>query len=271
MCSKINFNVNDYDLFIFDIEGVLANDIDAPERYDDAFEFMKHLNKKGKKYICLSNVGRKSHQYVYNALSNLGYPVSPDIVYSAGKVASLYFKTNYPDARIFLISEGGVLQDFSEAGLTLVDNPPVDFVVVSADRSVTYSKLNFAAKMLLAGAKLIGVGGGLIIEGTYLGEKSIFLGEDAFVYMLSKATSVKPTFIGKPHKIVYELLSSFYKVSPSRTLMIGDKIETDVLGAKSANMRALLINRGRYSDLEISQLGKDKKPDFIVKSFFDLF
>jgi len=265
-----SFDIDDYDLFIFDIEGVLANDIDAPKRYDDAFEFMNYLRKKNKKYVCLSNVGRKSHRYVYRVLSSLRYPVTPDIVYSAGKIASLFFKMHYPNARIFLISEGGVSQDFSEAGLTLVDNPPVDFVVVSADRSVTYMKLNFAAKMLLSGAKLVGVGGGLLIEGTYLGEKGIFLGEDAFVYMLSKATSVEPIFIGKPHKIVYEILLSFYKVEPERSIMIGDKIETDVLGAKTANMHSLLINRGRYKDLEINQLSNDKRPDFVVKTFFEL-
>lgn len=264
------FNIDDYDLFIFDIEGVLVNDIDSPKRYEDAFTLMNHLKNRNKKYVCLSNVGRKSHKYVLSTLLNLGYPVNQDIVYSAGKVASIYFKKYYPKARIFLISEGGVLQDFLEAGLIIADNPPIDFVVVSADRNLTYAKLNFAARMLLKGAKLVGVGGGFIIEGTYLGDKGVYLGEDAFVYMLSKATSVEALFIGKPHKIVYDVILSVYETSPEKTLMIGDKIETDVLGAKNAGLHSLLINRGRYSDTYIDKLPLNKKPDFIVKSFYEI-
>lgn len=264
------FSIEKYDLFIFDIEGVLVEDIDNPTAYEDALKFMKRLVTENRTFVCLSNVGRKSHRYIYNNLKKLGFPVSEDIVFSAGKIAAYYFSEKYPNARIFLISEGGAYEDFVRHGLNVVDNPPIDFVVVAMDRSITYQKLNFAARMLLNGAKLVGVGGGLIVEGTYFGDRGKFLGEDAFVYMLSKATGVEPFFIGKPHKVVFEILLNHFKVTPKNAIMIGDKIETDIIGGKKAGLSTLLINRGRYRDVYINQLDNVKKPDFVVKSFYEL-
>jgi len=260
----------DFDLYIFDIEGVLLDDIDNPKRYNDAFRLVDALKKANKTVVCLSNVGRKSRRQVLKSLLSLGYPFDKQHVFSAGAIAASYFKKNHESARIFLISEGGVLEDFKDMGLNVVDNPPVDFVVVAADRTVTYSQLNFAANMLLQGAKLVGVGGGFFFEGTYLGIKGKFLGEDAFVYMLSKATGVEPLFIGKPHSIVYDVLMSVFNTEPEKTVMIGDKIETDVIGAKNAGLYSVLINRGRYTKEQLLNLRPNEKPDLIVQTLNDL-
>jgi len=268
----INFDINDYDLFIFDVEGVLVDDIDNPKRFEDAYKFMTYLKNEKKQFVCLSNIGRKSHRYIYENLKKLGFPVTPENIFSAGRLATLYFKENgYENARIYLISEGGVLEDFLRAGLNIVSNPPVDFVVVAMDRGLTYQKLNFAARMLLEGAKLIGVGGGFIVEGTYLGEKGKFLGEEAFVYMLSKATSIKPIMIGKPHKIIFDIILSSYQVDRSKVIIIGDKLETDIKGGKKAGIHTMLINRGRYGKEILDKLDDNERPDFTINSFDDIF
>ena len=85
--------------------------------------------------------------------------------------------------------------------------------------------------------------------------------------MLEEAATIKATYIGKPNKYVFEMTLTTMDIEKNKVLMVGDKISTDVVGAKKAGIRSALLKTGEFKE---SDLNCDSKPDYVFDSIQDI-
>jgi len=230
--------------FILDIEGTIVSGIEGGHIYPDAQELLRFINKD--QVVLLTNLARRSSKFVSRALNRFGLEVSPDRIINPTKAAvGRILRTRFKKpVRIFLISEGGHLEDLVQFDwIEFVREEPVDAVLLGASRDITYQQLNFAFRSILKGAKLIVLGGDLWSEGSQFGDSGPYLMEGAFAKALEEATGVKAIYVGKPYKEIFEEALEKLNMRREEILLIGDSIRSDIIGAYEIGLDALLIDR----------------------------
>ncbi|MCF2137042.1 MAG: HAD hydrolase-like protein [Candidatus Thorarchaeota archaeon] len=236
-------NLRDKKLWLFDVDNTLIQDIEHPVVFDDAKVLVDALQEGGKTLGVLTNTGRLSSRQIYTALKRAGFAFDLEKIFSAGAGAAAYIHNRQPNARCFVISEGGARDDFIERGLEVVNNPPVDYVAVGADRGMTFQELNFAAKMLLDGAKLVCISGSRQYPGIYLGVEDVYIGELSIVRALEDATGVKAVIVGKPlPEICIESVKAL-GFTPEESVIVGDNPNSDIAGGNAAGLTTILVRR----------------------------
>ncbi len=259
-------NLSDKKLWIFDVDNTLVHEIEDPVVYEDAKSLVDELRKRGKTLAVLTNTGRLSAHQIHTTLERAGFPFEESKVFSAGAAAAAYIHNRSPGARCFVISEGGARDDFIARGLEVVNNPPVDYVAVGADRGMTFQELNFAAKMLHGGAKLVCISGSRDYPGKYLGVRDIFIGELSIVKALEDATGVKATIVGKPLPEICEETVRTLGFAPSEAVIVGDNPNSDIAGGNAAGLTTVLIRRDPNKIVPFEAGGLDTTPTLTVAS-----
>ena len=257
-------------LWIFDVDNTLVTEIETPEVFPDAMRFCEFLENKGKTNAILTNVGRLSARQIHDYITGAGFNFDLDKTHTAGSATASYVYNRTPNARCFVISEGGSTEDFIARGLNVVSNPPVDIVAVGADRGLTFQELNFATKMVHKGAELICICGSRDYPGMYLGQEDVFIGELSITAAIEDATGVKATVIGKPLPEIFLEVVKTLGFKPEDAVMVGDNLITDIAGGNAAGLTTVFVKRKDAGVAEYDPGGLDKNPNVSVDALDEL-
>ena len=263
-------NLSDKKLWIFDVDNTLIHDVEHPVPFDDALKLWGALIEKSYEIAILTNVGRLSSRQVNQALSEAGFEIPLDRVFTAGAAAAAYVHNRKPGARCFVIGEGGAQEDFVARGLDVTNNPPIDFVAVGADRGMTFKELNFATKMVKEGAPLICISGSRDYPGVYLGSEDTFIGERSIVAAIEHATGVEAVVVGKPlPEIVVETVKALgHEVADA--VMVGDNPKSDIAGGNAAGITTILVLRDSGNIVVFDAGEMNIQPTLTVNSLIEL-
>jgi NagD protein len=174
-----------------------------------------------------------------------------------------FLATQKPGGTAFVIGEGGLLNALHENGYSVVDHDP-DYVVIGEGRAVTYEMMERAIRMVLAGAKLIATN----LDPTCPTQDGLRPGCGALVAMIETATGRKAFSVGKPSAVMMRAARKELGLDAIRTTMIGDTMETDILGAVQLGYRAILVLSGGTCHEDLAAFAY--RPDMIVDSIADL-
>jgi len=241
--------------YIFDIEGVLCNNIDQVKTLPNVAEFIEKLRKNHKKIAILTNVSRKPKSDVYDKISKMGLNVKEDELFTAGAATAEYIKKNFHNSKCFIISEGGLKEEIKKSGIEVVENNQADIVVVGANRKLTYKEMNHAMRLILDGAKLICAGTTTRFKGSYFGDTGYFMGEYCIANALKIATETDVLYIGKPFEEIFNQVLEKLELENTETVMIGDTIASDIEGANRSGIDSILVTNDEA-------LGFDNSDDF---------
>jgi 4-nitrophenyl phosphatase len=165
-----------------------------------------------------------------------------------------------PHARIHPVGESAVHDTLASAGFTLTDDTEgVDAVVVGFDREITWKKLTLAALAIQNGALFVGTNP----DTSFPIEQGQAPGNGAFVTVIELTTKTQPLIIGKPEPLLYEQAAALLDIAPENILVVGDRLETDILGALRAGMASVLLLTGVTSTEQAT--ASDIKPDWILE------
>lgn len=237
-------------------------------------DFFKLLRERQIPFILATNNARMTADQYVAKLAKMGVTISTTEVLTSGMATALYLaqRTDPATSRVFVIGECGAYQPLLELGFTLTDlyeitrdaraavptSPGADFVVCGLDREITWDKLATATLNIRAGAKFIGTNG----DTTLPTEHGITHGNGAILAALQAATGVAPTIIGKPEPIMYQLAIAKLGADPAKTIAIGDRLNTDILGAVRTGIRSLLVLSGISTEQELQTT--DYQPTWIM-------
>lgn len=237
---------------IFDIDGTLEfQDRVIP----GAMKVIEDLRQKGYTLKFLTNSTMHSRRSRAARLVKSGLVVSPKEIITASYATACYLRRLNPRS-CWVMLEGEGLEEFPELSQNHL-NP--EYIVIGDNRSkFDFDHMNHALRLLLRGAKIIGMNPDLVDNNS--GEPELNVG--SWVKMLEVAAGVEAVYIGKPFPWIFELTLEGMGLNKEQVLMIGDRVQTDIRGAKDFGIRAALVKTGEYKPRDLD----DAKLDFILDS-----
>jgi len=246
---------------IIDMDGVLWRGETALPGLQEFVDTLR--NTKRRMVLATNNSSSTVDQYV-NKLKRMGIHVEPEEILTSAQATGNYLHKIAPKkSRVFVIGSDGLINAIRDHELILTEVDP-DYVVVGIDKKISWAKLNTAVMNIRAGAKFIGTNP----DSTYPTEHGIGVGNGAILAAIKVATDVSPLVIGKPETPIYEQALQRLKSNASDTLMIGDRLDTDILGAQRAGIATLLLLTG-VTSLEMSKTSVIQ-PDLVLPGLPDV-
>ena len=247
--------ISQYRNLIIDMDGVLWRGNTALPGLEEFVSTIR--NTKIRMVLATNNSSSTVDQYI-SKLKRMGVHVTPEeILTSAQATGSYLYKIAPKRSRVFVIGGDGITNAIRDHEFVITEDDP-DYVVIGIDKNITWEKLNTAVMNIRAGAKFIGTNP----DTTYPTENGVGVGNGAILAAVKVATGISPLVIGKPETPIYEQALQRLKSNSSDTLMIGDRLDTDILGAQRAGINTLLVLTG-VTTLEMSKASV-VQPDLVL-------
>ena len=247
--------ISNYRNLIIDMDGVLWRGNTALPGLEEFVSTIR--NTKIRMVLATNNSSSTVDQYI-SKLKRMGVHVTPEeILTSAQATGSYLYKIAPKRSRVFVIGGDGITNAIRDHEFVITEDDP-DYVVIGIDKKITWEKLNTAVMNIRAGAKFIGTNP----DTTYPTENGVGVGNGAILAAVKVATGISPLVIGKPETPIYEQALQRLKSNSSDTLMIGDRLDTDILGAQRAGINTLLVLTG-VTTLEMSKASV-VQPDLVL-------
>lgn len=256
MAAKLNLST--IQAVICDVDGTLWR---GSRPLPGAQAFLQFLQGKGIPFVLATNNATRPPEHYCQRLAAAGVYVRAEQVVTAAAATAVYLRDRLPSgAAVYAIGESGLLQALREASFTVAASAQqaVDAVVVGGDSSLTYDKLKTAVLLLQRGAPLIGTNPDLLVPA----EEGLIPETGTTLAALEAATGVEAVVVGKPEPHLFRAAVARLGRPPAQTAMIGDRLETDVLGARRAGLKAILVETG--VDDANSALEKGITPDAVL-------
>ncbi|MDZ4858232.1 MAG: HAD-IIA family hydrolase [Candidatus Hydrogenedentes bacterium] len=246
--------------YLIDMDGVIYR---GTQLIDGADRFIRRLRELDLPFMFLTNNSQRTRRDVATRLQRMGIAVEERHIYTCAMATARFLAQQKPNGTAFVIGEGGLLQALHANGYSIVDSEP-DYVVVGEGRTMTFEIMERATRMIFKGAKLVSTN----MDPNCPTADGMRPGCGAITAMLESATGVPAFSVGKPNPIMMRVARKELNLSAEETTMIGDTMETDIVGGMQMGYRTILVLSGgtRHEDL-----GKFAyRPDVVVNSIADL-
>lgn len=246
--------------FLIDMDGVIYR---GNELIPGAQQFVNRLLALGIPFVFLTNNSQRTRRDVATKLRRMGIPAEEEHIFTCAMATARFLALQKPGGTAFVIGEGGLLQALHHNGYSIVDHDP-DYVVVGEGRAFNFEMMEIAVRMIVGGAKLIATN----LDPNCPTQHGLRPGCGATVAMLEAATGIKAFSVGKPSPVMMRSARKELGLTTAETTMIGDTMETDILGGVQMGYRTILVLSGgtRREDL----VRYAYRPDVVVDSIADL-
>lgn len=246
--------------FLIDMDGVVYR---GSRLIEGAERFVRRCLETETPFLFLTNNSQRTRRDVATKLRRLGIPVEDRHIFSCAMATARFLAQQKPGGTAFVIGEGGLLTALHQNGFSIVDHSP-DFVVVGEGRTLTFETLEIAVKMILNGARLIATN----LDPNCPTADGTRPGCGAIVAMLETATHLKAFSVGKPSPVMMRMARKELGLATSQTIMIGDTMETDILGGVQMGYGTVLVLSGSTQRSDLPRHAY--RPHLVVDSIADL-
>jgi 4-nitrophenyl phosphatase len=221
-----------------DLDGVVWREDEKLPAVPAFFEFLRTQNIP---YAFITNNSTRTPTQYLARLEAFEIPATPKQVITSGAVTAEEIARRFPQGTPFFAIGSQNLIDLIAAQGYPFNPERAQIVVVGLDRNLTYDKLRIAGQRIMAGAAFIATNG----DATFpLPNGEIGPGAGSLVSAVATMTGQQPYMIGKPAAPMFEAALRYFGVPAAQTLMIGDRLDTDILGAQSIGMKSALVLTG---------------------------
>lgn len=247
--------------FIFDMDGVLYRGTDP---LPGVSELLAAIERRGAGYVLATNNSMASPEQYTERLGVMGIDVPANKIQTSGTATRDYLRGQLPEgAAVYVVGMPGLKEQIHDIGGFAVAEPAEGVantaaVVCGLDQTFTYDKLKAAFFAIRAGAVFIATN----IDSSLPTETGFIPGAGTIVAAIRTATGVTPTVIGKPSPEVLIQAALDLGASPAESVMIGDRLDTDILAGNRARMLTAMVLTGVSSREEIAD--SEATPDIVV-------
>lgn len=247
--------------YLIDMDGVLYR---GAKLIPGADRFIAELLRRKIPFRFLTNNSQRTRLDVVTKLARLGIEVGEEHIFTCAMATARFLAQQKASGTAFVIGEGGLLTALHQNGIAIVDHDP-DFVVVGEGRTFNLEMVEAAVQMIMHGAKLIATNPDPNCPTQNGGTRP---GCGALVATLEVATGVKAFSVGKPSPIMMRAARKEIGLMTDQTTMIGDTMETDILGAVQLGFHSVLVLSGGAKLEDLSRYAY--RPDLIISSLAEL-
>ena len=247
-----------FDAALLDLDGTAYSGKLPIEHAATAAE---EAREAGLKIGFVTNNASRTPLTVAEQLKELGFKAEPkDIMTSAMDVIAVMSEHLDEGASVYVVGGEGLRQALCEAGYVLVDSADEEpaAVVQGFDASVTWAQLTEAAFALQRGAQYFATN----LDATLPQERGFALGNGALVRAVSYATRKRPVAAGKPEPGIYQRAAEL--LDSENPIAVGDRLETDILGAVAAGIPALHVLTGVHDARAVICAPRGQRPSYLA-------
>lgn len=250
-------------LFLFDMDGTLYL---GDRLYDFTKELLSTIKKQGKRYLFMTNNSSKSVEDYIKKLEKLGIEAEYSDFITSSQATAMYLKDTCPDDKLYVCGTESLKQELRNSGFTVTEDlDEVDCIVMGNDTELTFKKLDDVSRLLSTReVRYIATNPDYVCPTEYGSVPDC----GSVCDMIFNATGKRPLFIGKPEPAMPKIAMEMTGFKPTETVVVGDRICTDIKSGKNAGCVTILVLSGEAT-LEILQNSEDK-PDYCLESGADL-
>lgn len=250
---------------ILDMDGVIWR-ADAP--IGDLAAIFRRIRERGLKFVFATNNSTKTSEQYVARLKEFGVDVEAWQVITSSQSAAHALAQNFPPGtKVFMIGEDGLRIPLQERGfevLSTEDAPQAQAVVMGMDRGVSFQKMVEATLLVRSGSPFYATNA----DKTFPTPRGQIPGAGAWIAVITTATDVEPVVAGKPFPFLMELAMEKLGTSLRETLVIGDRLETDIAAGQAVGCPTALVLSGVSTREQANNW--EPKIDFIVEDLATL-
>lgn len=243
--------------FALDMDGTIYL---GEQWIDGAVEFLHKIEASGRNYVFLTNNSSKNAEVYVDKLQRMGLEVKKDKIVTSGQATIYYLQKHYPEAKVFLLGNSLLREEFLQAGISLEEERP-DIVVTAFDTSLDYKKLCKVCDHIRAGLPYVATHPdyncptetGFIPD---IGAIHEFIHASAFRY--------PDRIIGKPNADIIDYLISRVSAKRDEIAMVGDRLYTDIAAGRQNGLKSILVLSGEAAMDDVRK--SDVFPHMIFES-----
>jgi NagD protein len=226
-------------------------------------DFVAWLESTGKKYLFLTNSSERTPKELHEKLKRLGINVGEEHFYTSALATASFLASQNPEGSAYIIGDAGLIHALYSVGYT-VNNVNPDYVVVGDTHGYNFEKIELALNLVLKGAKLIGTNSD--VSGPV--EVGITPSTKALIAPIEIASGKKAYFVGKPNPLMMRIALKRLGVKREDTIVIGDRMDTDVRCGLESEIDTLLVLSGISAKEDVDKF--PYRPRYILNGVIDL-
>jgi NagD protein len=246
--------------YLIDMDGVIYR---GSQLIPGADRFIQTLRSADIPFLFLTNNSQRTRRDVATKLQRLGIDALEKHVFTCAMATARFLARQKPAGTAYVIGEGGLLTALHSNGYAIVDKAP-DYVIVGEGRTLNFEMVESALGMILGGAKLVATN----LDPNCPTQAGTRPGCGAIVAMLESAAGVKAFSVGKPSPVMLRAARKELGLATDQTIVIGDTMETDILGGVQLGFKTILVLSGGTRREDLAHYAY--RPDKIVDSIADL-
>ncbi len=226
---------------ILDMDGVLWR---ASQPLGDLPAVFREIEARGWKVVLASNNATRSIEMYMAHLESFGVRLHPNQVINSAIATAGYLSARFPaGSGIHIVGEQGLRLTLEAAGFE-VRSERVAAVVCALDREFSYEKLKQAANLIREGAVFVATNP----DPTFPDTAGVIPGAGSLVAALQTASETDPVVVGKPSPEMFRQALERMGTRPEETLVVGDRLETDIAGGQKLGCKTAVVLSGVTSE-----------------------
>jgi NagD protein len=242
--------------FLLDMDGVIYR---GNQLIPGADLFVQRLRNENIPFRFLTNNSQRTRRDVALKLRRLGLYAEEADVFTCAMATARFLAKQKPNGTAFVIGENGLAAALHKNGYTVVDDD-ADYVVVGEGRTLTFEMIERGVRLVEKGARLIATNP----DPTCPTDAGIRPGCGAIVAMIEKATGRSAFSVGKPSGVMMRMAQDELGTRSADTIMVGDNMDTDVLGGVGMGYQTVLVLSGHTKQEDLARYAY--QPDRVVPS-----
>ncbi|WP_296372438.1 HAD-IIA family hydrolase [Pseudonocardia sp.] len=243
-----------------DMDGVLVHE---GRMIPGADAFVAKLRDTGRPFLVLTNNSIYTPRDLQFRLRTSGIDLPEEAIWTSALATATFLDDQRPNGSAYVVGEAGLTTALHEIGYVLTDNAP-DYVVLGETRTYSFEAVTTAIRLIRTGARFVATNP----DPTGPSADGVLPATGAVAALMTRATGVEPYYVGKPNPLMMRAALNRLQAHSETTVMIGDRMDTDIVAGLEAGMRTVLVLTGIMTADEIERF--PYRPHRVVASVADL-
>lgn len=222
--------------YLIDMDGVLVS---GRTIIPGADEFIERLKARGAEYLVLTNNPLYTPGDLAHLLQMIGLDVPAGRIFTSAMATARFLQSQKPDGTAFVVGESGLTEAIHGVGYVITDHDP-DYMVLGETHTYNVGLITRAIRLVVGGARFIATNP----DPSGPSEDGLVPACGAMAALIETASGVSPFFVGKPNPLMMRTALNYLDVHSEDTVMVGDRMDTDILAGVESGMETILVLTG---------------------------
>ncbi|MBC7304994.1 MAG: HAD family hydrolase [Nocardia sp.] len=246
--------------YLTDMDGVLVHE---DQLIPGADEFLAELRANEIPFLVLTNNSIRTPRDLQARLRHIGLDIPEESIWTSALATATFLDDQRPNGTAYVVGESGLTTALHEIGYVLTDSDP-DYVVLGETRTYSFEAITTAIRLVDRGAKFIATNP----DATGPSRDGVLPATGSVAALITRATGKDPYYVGKPNPLMMRSALRRIGAHSQSTVMIGDRMDTDVIAGLEAGLRTVLVTSGISSKASLEAY--PFRPTAVVASVADL-